>query len=611
MIQFDKIKIIIWDLDDTFWSGTLSEGKIQLIDSHVQLIKNSTDCGVINTICSKNNEEDVVQVLEKYGLAEYFVFSSINWEPKGQRIKNLLLDMSLRAPNALFIDDNISNLKEATFYNNDLMIIEPSEIPQLADYFNKKEKKDINHKRLLQYRLLEQKHTESLTYSSNEEFLYDCNIHLQIEKNCIDVEDRLFELTQRTNQLNFTKCRPTKEEFEAQLRKADDCGYIQVQDKFGDYGIVGFYLIKDERLVHFLFSCRTIGQGVEQYVYWKLGYPDLEIVGDVATTLNKTAKPLWIKEGKLSSLVQTCTISDHLLFKGPCDMSGMVGYLQMGDSLKTEFTFTDNEGHLIESHNHSAHILGLNTFSQESLARLTSECFFLTKANFESSIYSGQYKMVFLSTLIEGNYGRYRRKGTGEVVAYGHYNAPITDPSFWQRYIKSQENTFGYNITEDMLREFSEKYEFVGRTTPDEYATFIKKLLSWLPITTHLCLILGSEKEYEKENLSAYANRHKWHKEFNSRLMELKDNRLHFVNITDFINSQSDFTNNINHFSPTVYYKLSSCLKTLIMQVCGDRFKIDTNWKRYYVKRFIMPIANKIMPNKLFWQIHNLISKKI
>ena len=46
-------------------------------------------------------------------------------------------------------------------------------------------------------------------------------------------------------------------------------GYVSVKDRFGDYGIVGMYVMKEGELIHFLFSCRTIGMGIEQYVYAK------------------------------------------------------------------------------------------------------------------------------------------------------------------------------------------------------------------------------------------------------------------------------------------------------------------------------------------------------
>ena len=36
----DKIKVVIWDLDDTLWKGTLAEGDdVQLLENRVAIIK--------------------------------------------------------------------------------------------------------------------------------------------------------------------------------------------------------------------------------------------------------------------------------------------------------------------------------------------------------------------------------------------------------------------------------------------------------------------------------------------------------------------------------------------------------------------------------------------
>lgn len=43
-------------------------------------------------------------------------------------------------------------------------------------------------------------------------------------------------------------------------------GYIMVRDNFGDYGIVGFYTLKENNLIHFVFSCRILGMGIEDAV---------------------------------------------------------------------------------------------------------------------------------------------------------------------------------------------------------------------------------------------------------------------------------------------------------------------------------------------------------
>ena len=122
--MINKLKLVIWDLDETFWKGTLSEGEISLIDKNCEIVRKMTDCGIVNTICSKNDYEDVKNRLNKSdGLWEYFVFASIDWSPKGERIKQLISDMALRAENVLFIDDNKGNLQEALYYNPGLQIL--------------------------------------------------------------------------------------------------------------------------------------------------------------------------------------------------------------------------------------------------------------------------------------------------------------------------------------------------------------------------------------------------------------------------------------------------------------------------------------------------------
>ena len=48
----DSIKLVIWDLDETFWQGTISEGPISFIEKNIVAVDNLTDRGVVNTICS-------------------------------------------------------------------------------------------------------------------------------------------------------------------------------------------------------------------------------------------------------------------------------------------------------------------------------------------------------------------------------------------------------------------------------------------------------------------------------------------------------------------------------------------------------------------------------
>ena len=34
-IDYKKIKLVIWDLDETFWNGTISEGEVFVIPDNI------------------------------------------------------------------------------------------------------------------------------------------------------------------------------------------------------------------------------------------------------------------------------------------------------------------------------------------------------------------------------------------------------------------------------------------------------------------------------------------------------------------------------------------------------------------------------------------------
>ena len=153
MYQFDKIKLVIWDLDDTFWVGTFSEGEIIIPDICRKLIERLTDIGVVNSICSKNDWEPIKERLKEEKLLDYFVFSSVNWEAKGNRVKQLIKDMQLRSANVLFLDDNPSNREEVRYFCPDIMTEGPEIIPHLLEDTMLVSKLDLEHKRLAQYRI--------------------------------------------------------------------------------------------------------------------------------------------------------------------------------------------------------------------------------------------------------------------------------------------------------------------------------------------------------------------------------------------------------------------------------------------------------------------------
>ena len=474
MIDIKTIKLIVWDLDDTFWTGTLSEGGATSIAENIQLVKDATDAGIINSICSKNEPEPTIAHLKELGIWDYFVFASINWDNKGARLAHMIDSMALRPQNVLFLDDNVHNLQEAKHHLPLLQIAEPNVISELITQVAALPKKDTAHKRLKQYKVLEEKAEAAKTFDSNEQFLYSSNIRVTMHTDCENQIERLQDLILRSNQLNFTKKRISEDELRTLIADKDvTSGYVSVVDNYGDYGIVGFYAIRNNEAEHFVFSCRTMGQMIEQWVYAQLGFPKLEVVGEVRTQLNNTDCPAWINQKIENEGLKNERVNDvgacKILVKGPCDLSNSLSYIHSSGNIVSEFTYVDNRGMVIDTYNHSVHIRGLHEYSEADNQMLLADCPYIDPAMLHGTFFTGDYDVIFLSSLLESSYNVYRRKGTNVRVVMNSYNS----------HLESDE-------------AFLSKYELVGMTSPDEYKQFLIDCLSWLPNETTICVILGA-----------------------------------------------------------------------------------------------------------------------
>ena len=605
-MELNKIKLIIWDLDDTFWRGTLSEGEITPINENIKLIKDLTNCGIVNSICSKNDYEPTVKKLKELGIDEFFVFKSIDWSPKGQRVSKMIKDMGLRPVNCLFIDDNVVNLNEAKYYSPDLIIAEPNIIDNIISGVKELPINDEKHKRLNQYKVLEKKQEAKESADDNLAFLWSTNTKVEIKKDCLAQLERLTELANRTNQLNFTKKRTTKEELQELLEdKEVNAGYVTVKDNFGDYGIVGFYVIKNNKCIHFLFSCRTIGQGVEQYVYSTLGWPELTIIGEVVNTVEKVEAPKWINQENVEIEAQD-NIKSHakIIFKGACDLRILATFLK-ADNIIEEFTYVGlKKGNSIEHHNHSVNYLSLPFTSKEERKKLLDECMFNDEEMFDTKMYDKDVSLIFLSTQIEPNLGIYRNKKTGYKIAFGEYKFPLTDPKNWNGYIRGTIFNAGNKFTNEWLESFQEKYEFIGRLTPAEFIDNLEAIIKKVSPKAKICLLLGSEIPYEANKEEAYADRHLYYKEINDLLREYakKNERIFLLDFNEYIKGQNSFTDNINHYQRSVYYEASYKANEYIELATGSKAK-GRSFLYLAYEKFAAYLGRKISRNSAFYKV--------
>ena len=577
-IDFSSIKLIIWDLDETFWNGTISEEKITHIEENILLIKKLTYNGIINSICSKNNYAVCEDMLKELGIYEFFVFNSIDWTPKGPRIAEIIKNINLRAENILFIDDNIVNLEEAKFYSPEINIALPNITHALIKYANLLIDSDLNQNRLNRYKILQKKLVVSQKFDNNEEFLYSSEIKVEINYNVQNELKRIHELVQRTNQLNFTKNRSSKEDLIKLFESEAKCGFVSVTDKFGDYGIVGFFAISYNKLIHFVFSCRTIGQGIEQYIYSLLNFPDLNVVGDVANPIIKGKYADWINKNnnQSSAIDKKSSIDDiQILFKGPCDMSRFLYYINT-DTIDEESSYVSiQKNNFIEHHNHSEHIRNLITLSNSTKKDIINECHFMDVDAFKSNILIKNYDFIFLSTLIESNLGVYKQKSGEYYIPFGEYSYPLTNKNNWDGYrdgtIFNAQNEFSVNF----LEKFTNNYTFTGIISAERFIENVEIILNNIYEKTKIVLILGSELEFNGEKKRAYLDRHNMHKKFNKVVKSyfINNKRIHFVELSNFISNQNQYSNSINHFTRKTYFDISNHLIALIKDNSKVEFK--------------------------------------
>jgi len=408
----NKVKLVVWDLDETFWQGTLSEEGITPIPRNSEIVRELSTRGIINSISSKNEYQQTKAKLIELGIWDYFVFPSISFGPKGKAVAELIEAAALRADNVLFLDDNPMNLEEVKFFNPGIMTSHPKDaLEGLLDHPHLKGKPDPELTRLKQYRFLQDKfETRSASTLSNEEFLRASNIRIQIDHDIDANFDRVIELINRTNQLNYTKQRLETPETLAEFREQLNAfgyyaGSVRAVDNYGDYGLIGFFLMqrraKFKRLVHFAFSCRTMNMGIEQYIYEMLGKPDIEIAQPVSYGLDTYAAIDWIRIGDQTSDAVANKNDKQLLLVGGCDLMQVANYCS---SNRIEFVNTVQNDIMVR-YDDPGFITGDREAMRKSESIRKIPCWTYDDAvRFDAALATSQIVLISMWTAMSGKY---------------------------------------------------------------------------------------------------------------------------------------------------------------------------------------------------------------
>lgn len=287
-IELKRKKCLVLDLDNTLWGGILGEDGIEgiqmsgdypgkayhLWQEGLLELKNQ---GVILAICSKNNENDVLDVWKNRTdivlRQDDFVTYRINWLDKATNIRSIANELNIGLDSFVFIDDNPAERELIKQQLPEVVVPDwvnqPYELPILLknivdNYFSVYAVTEEDRQKTNQYKLKAEREELQLQFSNLDDFIKSLNIELSIEPiNDVTIV-RAAQMTQKTNQFNLTTKRYTESDIRLILSSGGFGWTLSVKDKFGDNGITGLCIVNSEgEFDTFLMSCRVLGKKIE------------------------------------------------------------------------------------------------------------------------------------------------------------------------------------------------------------------------------------------------------------------------------------------------------------------------------------------------------------
>lgn len=273
-----KIKCVAWDLDNTVWNGILIESnpeELNLRDNVLNTICELDKRGIIQIIVSKNDREAVLPVLERLGIKDYFVYVFANWNSKSNNLFYAARNININIDTFALIDDSSFERNEVSATLPCVRVYDENNIDTLLSLpeFDTPITEESAHRRLSYIQEVSRKQIQSEFMGNNTEFIRKCNLEITLSdiKNQSQF-DRSLELITRTNQLNLSAHRYSKEEFQELLKDGISHNYIlYAKDNFGDYGQVAFIHLTEKEdavtITEFAMSCRVAAKYVENALF--------------------------------------------------------------------------------------------------------------------------------------------------------------------------------------------------------------------------------------------------------------------------------------------------------------------------------------------------------
>jgi FkbH-like protein len=284
-------KVIAVDCDNTLWNGICGEdGPVGVVldpprRALQEFLLRQREAGMLLALASKNNAEDVMETFALHPemplRPEHFAAMRVDWNPKPANLTVLAKELNLGIDSFVFLDDSAKECAEMREEQPQVLTLElPSDETQIPRF--------LNHVWAFDHPVVtEEDRRRATSYVQAQEFgrafagahslaHFMATLGLKVRIRGAEEADmaRVAQLTQRTNQFNFTTIRRTESEIRG-LPETAECLVVNVADRFGEYGLTGVVIVEpvtDTLSVDsFLLSCRVLGRGVEHRIMAHLG----------------------------------------------------------------------------------------------------------------------------------------------------------------------------------------------------------------------------------------------------------------------------------------------------------------------------------------------------
>jgi FkbH-like protein len=266
------LKCVVWDLDDTLWSGTLIEGDAcPLREGTREAIEALDARGILQSVASLSDAELSTQHLGRLGVHDYFLHPQMSLEAeKPDQILAIAEHLRVDLRHIAFIDDNPFQRGLITRTLPDVHVFDADELQSVAEIAldSATELSAEAAGRRLAYREDEiRRGAESDFSGPRADFLKGCEIVARVEAATPPDAVRIAELSLRTNRMNASERRfDTSEIGDGILHSTTRVQRISCSDRFGDLGTVGATVVDCSETIWqlraLMVSCRALGRGV-------------------------------------------------------------------------------------------------------------------------------------------------------------------------------------------------------------------------------------------------------------------------------------------------------------------------------------------------------------